>query len=83
MKRLSIVAMLLLVAACTKDQQLTTTFIPRPAPDDPTPAGIASSGSIAVSLCAAKVSCTSSRPTERTASRQTFSTSSVSMIALP
>ena len=41
MKRLSIVAMLLLVAACTKDQQLTTTFIPRPAPDDPTPAGIA------------------------------------------
>ena len=42
MKRLSIVAILLLAAAaCSKDQQPLTTFIPRPAPDDPTPAGIA------------------------------------------
>jgi len=39
MKRLSILAILLL-AACTRDQQPVTTFIPRPAPDDPTPAGI-------------------------------------------
>ena len=39
MKRLSIVAILLL-AGCTKEQQPLTTFIPRPAPDDPTPAGI-------------------------------------------
>lgn len=42
MKRLSIVAMLLLAAAaCTKEQQPLTTSIPRPAPDDPTPSGIA------------------------------------------
>ena len=41
MKRLSIVAMLLLAASCTRDQQPQTTFIPRPAPDDPTPSGIA------------------------------------------
>ncbi len=41
MKRLSIVAMLLLTAACTKEQPVTTAMIPRPAPDDPTPAGIA------------------------------------------
>ena len=40
MKRLSILAILLL-AACTREQQPLTTFIPRPAPDDPTPAGIA------------------------------------------
>jgi Membrane-bound lysozyme-inhibitor of c-type lysozyme len=41
MKRLSIVALLLL-AACTKQQQpLTTSVIARPAPDDPTPTGIA------------------------------------------
>jgi membrane-bound inhibitor of C-type lysozyme len=41
MKRLSIVAMLLLVAACTREQPIATSFIPRPAPDDPTPSGIA------------------------------------------
>jgi membrane-bound inhibitor of C-type lysozyme len=41
MKRLSIVAMLLLAAACTREQQTLTTSIPRPAPDDPTPTGIA------------------------------------------
>jgi hypothetical protein len=40
MKRLSIVAILLL-AGCTREQQPLATFIPRPAPDDPTPAGIA------------------------------------------
>ena len=40
MKRLSIVAILLL-AGCTREQQALTTSIPRPAPDDPTPAGIA------------------------------------------
>jgi len=40
MKRLSIVAILLL-AGCTKEQQPVTTLIPRPAPDDPTPSGIA------------------------------------------
>ena len=40
MKRLSILAILLL-AGCTREQQPLTTFIPRPAPDDPTPAGIA------------------------------------------
>ena len=41
MKRLSIVvAMLLLAAACSKEQQPITSSIPRPAPDDPTPTGI-------------------------------------------
>ena len=41
MKRLSIVAILLLVG-CTKAQQpSTTSVIARPAPDDPTPTGIA------------------------------------------
>ena len=40
MKRLSIVAMLL-VAACTREQQPQTAFIPRPAPDEATPTGIA------------------------------------------
>ncbi len=40
MKRLSIVAMLL-VAACAGSQQPATTLIARPAPDDPTPSGIA------------------------------------------
>ena len=45
MKRLSIAAMTVLVACtlvgCNRGQQPPqTTFIPRPAPDDPTPAGI-------------------------------------------
>ena len=40
MKRLSIAAIMLL-AGCTPEQQPLTSFIPRPAPDDPTPAGIA------------------------------------------
>ena len=41
MRRLSIAAMMLL-AGCTQQQAPpTTTLIPRPAPDDPTPAGIA------------------------------------------
>lgn len=41
MRSLSIVAILLLVG-CTKAQQpLTTSVIPRPAPGDPTPTGIA------------------------------------------
>jgi hypothetical protein len=40
MKRLSIAAIMLL-AGCTPEQQPVTSFIPRPAPDDPTPAGIA------------------------------------------
>jgi hypothetical protein len=40
MKRLSIAAILLL-AGCTPEQQPMTSLIPRPPPDDPTPAGIA------------------------------------------
>ena len=40
MKRLSIVAIALL-CGCTADQQPQTNSIPRPAPDDPTPQGIA------------------------------------------
>ena len=40
MKRLSIAAIMLL-AGCTPQQQPVTTFIPRPAVDDPTPSGIA------------------------------------------
>jgi hypothetical protein len=40
MKRLSIAAIMLL-AGCTPEQQPMTSIIPRPAPDDPTPAGIA------------------------------------------
>lgn len=40
MKRLSIAAIMLL-AGCAPEQQPVTSFIPRPAPDDPTPAGIA------------------------------------------
>ncbi len=41
MKRLSIATMLLLVCGCTKEQIPVTAVIARPAPDDPTPAGIA------------------------------------------
>ncbi len=40
MKRLSMAAVMLL-AGCTPEKQPVTTFIPRPAADDPTPAGIA------------------------------------------
>lgn len=40
MKRLSIAAIMFL-AGCTPDQGPMTSMIPRPAPDDPTPAGIA------------------------------------------
>jgi membrane-bound inhibitor of C-type lysozyme len=40
MKRLSIAAIVLL-SACTPEQALQTNMIPRPAPDDPTPMGIA------------------------------------------
>ena len=40
MKRLSIAAMTLL-AGCVQQQQPVTNLIPRPAPDDPTPSGIA------------------------------------------
>ncbi|HEX9555120.1 MAG TPA: MliC family protein [Reyranella sp.] len=40
MKRLSIAA-LILVAGCAQQQQPVTKLIPRPAPDDPTPSGIA------------------------------------------
>ncbi|MDI1286867.1 MAG: MliC family protein [Reyranella sp.] len=40
MKRLSIIAIALL-AGCTAEQQPQTNLIPRPAPDDPTPQGIA------------------------------------------
>ncbi len=40
-KRLSILAILLLACGCTKEQPPATTVIPRPAPDDPTPSGIA------------------------------------------
>ena len=40
MKRLSIAAMTLL-AGCVQQQQPVTNLIPRPAPDDPTPPGIA------------------------------------------
>lgn len=40
MKRLSIVAIALL-AGCTAEQQPQTNLIPRPAPDDPAPQGIA------------------------------------------
>jgi hypothetical protein len=41
MKRLSIAAIMLLAGCAPKQQQPVTTFIPRPAPEDPTPAGIA------------------------------------------
>jgi len=41
MKRLSIAAMLLAVCGCAKQQMPVATSIPRPAPDDPTPFGIA------------------------------------------
>ena len=40
MKRLSIVAIVLL-GGCTAEQPLQTNLIPRPAPADPTPQGIA------------------------------------------
>ena len=40
MKRLSIAAIMLL-AGCTPEQPPLTNLIPRPPPDDPTPAGIA------------------------------------------
>jgi len=40
MKRLSIAAFCLL-AGCAQQQQAVTTVIPRPAPDNPTPTGIA------------------------------------------
>ena len=40
MTRLSIAVILLLVG-CAPEQVPVTTFIPRPAPDDPTPSGIA------------------------------------------
>ena len=40
MKRLSIAAMTLMVG-CAPQQQPVTQVIPRPAPEDPTPAGIA------------------------------------------
>ena len=40
MKRLSIAAITLL-AACAPEDKPVTNLIPRPAPDDPTPAGIA------------------------------------------
>ena len=40
MKRLSIAAMTLL-AGCVQQQPPATNLIPRPAPDDPTPSGIA------------------------------------------
>ncbi|MFZ5784211.1 MAG: MliC family protein [Pseudomonadota bacterium] len=40
MKRLSIVAILLL-AACSKEEVPVTSVIPRPAPDNPSPTGIA------------------------------------------
>lgn len=40
MKRLSIAAIVLL-SACTAEQQPQTNLIPRPAADDPTPQGIA------------------------------------------
>jgi hypothetical protein len=40
MKRLSIAAIMLL-AGCTPEQPPVTNLIPRPAPDDPTPTGIA------------------------------------------
>jgi hypothetical protein len=39
MKRLSIAALIL--AGCAQQQQPVTKLIPRPAPDDPTPSGIA------------------------------------------
>ncbi len=42
MKRLSIAALTLLpLAACAPEQKPLTTLIPRPAPDNPTPTGIA------------------------------------------
>jgi membrane-bound inhibitor of C-type lysozyme len=41
MKRLSIAAIMLLSGCAQTQQPLNTTLIPRPAPDDPTPAGIA------------------------------------------
>ncbi len=42
MKRLSIVVLALLAAAaCTPQEQVLSHSIPRPAPDDPKPAGIA------------------------------------------
>lgn len=43
MKRLSIVVLALLAsaAACKPEEQVVTHVIPRPAPDDPKPAGIA------------------------------------------
>ena len=41
MKRLSIAAILILAGCTPQEQPITTTFIPRPAADDPTPAGIA------------------------------------------
>jgi len=40
MKRLSIAAITLL-AGCVQQQPPVTNLIPRPAPDDPTPSGIA------------------------------------------
>jgi hypothetical protein len=40
MKRLSIAAIIVL-AGCVQQQQPVTNLIPRPAPDDPTPSGIA------------------------------------------
>jgi Membrane-bound lysozyme-inhibitor of c-type lysozyme len=41
MKRLSIAAIMLLAGCAQQQQPLTTTLISRPAPDDPTPTGIA------------------------------------------
>lgn len=41
MKRLSIAALALLLASCTQQQRPIVNVIPRPAPDNPTPTGIA------------------------------------------
>ena len=41
MKRLSIVALMILVSGCGPKEQVVTNNIPRPAPDEATPSGIA------------------------------------------
>lgn len=41
MKRLSIAALSLLPAACTPQQAALTNMVPRPAPENPSPTGIA------------------------------------------
>ena len=41
MKRLSIVALMILMSGCGPKEQVVTNNIPRPAPDEATPSGIA------------------------------------------